>query len=188
MKKRKVILSMQVTLDGYIAGPHDEMDWIIAEDAEWDEMFKDLQTVDTFLLGGKMYPGYSTYWRSMLIDPSSPEGHRKFAKIADQTHHIVFTKSNFKPDWKNTTVASDASAEIARLQKQEGKNIMAWGGATFARNLITLGLVDEYRITLNPTLLGNGKPLFADLNKRTKLKLVDTRPLPSGMVILWYQA
>jgi dihydrofolate reductase len=187
MKKRKVILSMQVTLDGYIAGPNDEMDWIIADDAVWDEMFKDLQTVDTFLLGIKMYPGYSSYWRSALTDPSSPEGFRKFAKIADQTHHIVFTKSNFKPDWKNTTVAADASTEIARLQKQEGKNIMAWGGATFARNLINLGLVNEYRITLNPTLLGSGKPLFADLNKRTKLKLVDTRPLPSGTVILRYQ-
>lgn len=188
MKKRKVILSMQMTLDGYIAGPNDEMDWIIGEDAEWDEMFKDLQTVDTFLLGGKMYPGYSSYWRSALTDSASPEGHRKFATIADRTHHIVFTKSNFKPDWKNTTVASDATTEIARLQKQEGKDIMSWGGATFARSLITLGLVDEYRITVNPTLLGSGKPLFSDLNKRSKLRLLDTRPMPSGMVILRYQA
>jgi dihydrofolate reductase len=187
MKKRKIILAMQMTLDGYIAGPNDEMDWIISSDDEWTEMFKDLKTVDTFLLGRKMYPGYADYWRSML-SPSSPPDFRKYAQLAEQTPHIVFTKTNFKPDWKNTSVASDLGETIKRLQKEEGKDIVAWGGGTLATSLINEGLVDEYRITLNPNLLGGGKLLFSDLHGRRLLKLIDTRPLRAGTIVLRYKS
>ena len=187
MNKRKVILSMQMSLDGFVAGPGDEMDWIVSSDGEWTEMFKDLQSVDTFLLGRKMYPGYAGYWRSALTDPSAPADAVKFARIADKTPHIVFTHGDFKPDWENTRVSHDPVKEIDQLKKQEGKDIMVWGGAKLASGLINLGLIDEYRIALNPTLLGSGKSLFGDLKKRNTLKLVDARTLSSGLIILRYR-
>jgi dihydrofolate reductase len=187
MSNRKVILSMQMTLDGYVAGPNDELDWLISSDDEWTEMFKDLESVDTFLLGRKMYPGYAGFWLSALNDPSMSADLVKFARLADKTQHIVFTRSDFKPEWKNTKVSHDPAEEIARLKKQDGKDIMAWGGASFARELIRLGLVDEYRISLNPTLIGDGKSLFSDLKKRYKLQLVDSRKLSSGVMVLRYR-
>ena len=187
MSQRKLILSMQITLDGYVAGPNDEADWLISSDDEWTDLFKDLHSADTYLLGRKMYPIYSEYWQSVLHNPDSAPNELKFAKLADKTQHIVFTKGDFKPDWKNTRVAHDLVAEVTRLKKENGKNIIAWGGANFASNLIKLGLVDEYRLELNPTILAKGKPLFNNLEQRKKLTLIDSKPLKSGLIVLRYQ-
>lgn len=188
MSQRKLILSMQITLDGYIAGPNDEMDWLIISDDGWADLDKDLNAADTYLLGRKMYPGYAEYWQSVLRNPGGDPSQLKFAKLAEKTQHIVFTKGDFRPDWKNTRVAHDLPAEVARLKKENGKNILAWGGANFATNLIKLGLVDEYRFALNPTILTRGKALFDNLEQRKKLVLIDSKPLKSGLVILRYQA
>ena len=187
MSQRKLILSMQITLDGYIAGNNDEADWLISSDDAWSDLFKDLNSADTYLLGRKMYPIYSEYWQSVLHKPDSVPNELKFAKLADKTQHIVFSKGDFKPDWKNTEVAHDLQAEVARLKKENGKNIIAWGGGNFAANLIELDLVDEYRLELNPTILTDGKALFTNLEKRKKLKLIDAKPLKSGLIILRFQ-
>ncbi len=187
MSQRKLILSMQITLDGYVAGPNVEADWLMSSDEEWMELYKDLDSADTYLLGRKMYPLYSQYWQSVLQNPASAPNELKFAKLADQSHHIVFTKGDFKPDWKNTRVAHDLAAEVTRLKKENGKNIIAWGGADFASNLIKLHLVDEYRFELNPTILAKGKALFKNLEQQEKLTLIDSKPLQSGLIILRYQ-
>jgi dihydrofolate reductase len=187
MSQRKLILSMQITVDGYVAGPNDEADWLISSDDEWADLDKDLNSADTFLLGRKMYPLYSEYWQSVLHNPDSNPNELKFAKLADKSQHIVFTKSDFKPDWKNTRVAHDLPAEVTCLKKENGKNIIAWGGANFASNLIKLDLVDEYRFALNPTILAKGKALFNNLEQRKKLTLIDSKPLKSGLIILRYQ-
>ena len=188
MSQRKLILSMQITLDGYVSDLNDQADWLISSDEEWDDHFKDINSADTFLLGRKMYPGYSKYWQSVLHDPNSKPNELKFAKLAEKTPHIVFTKGDFEPDWNNTSVAHHLPAEVARLKKENGKNIIAWGGANFASNLIELGLVDEYRFELNPTILAKGKALFNNLEQRKKLILIDSKPLKSGLVVLRYQA
>jgi dihydrofolate reductase len=188
MSQRKLILSMQITLDGFVAGPNDNADWLIISDDGWADLNKDLNSADTYLLGRKMYPGYSEHWQSVLRNPDSDPNELKFAKLAEKTQHIVFTKGDFKPDWKNTRVAHDLPAEVARLKKENGKNIIAWGGANFASNLIELGLVDEYRLALNPTLLTKGKALFKNLQQRKKLTLIDAKPLKSGLIIVRYQA
>ena len=187
MSKRKLILSMQITLNGYVSDLNDEADWLISNDEEWEDHFIDINSADTFLLGRKMYPLYSKYWQSVLHNPDKPN-ELKFAKLADKTQHIVFTRGDFKPDWENTRVANDLPAEVERLKKENGKNIIAWGGANFASNLIDLGLVDEYRLELNPTLLTNGKSLFNHLDQRKKLKLIASKPLKSGLVVLRYES
>ena len=126
MSQRKLILSMQITLDGFVAGPNDDMDWLIISDDGWTDLDKDLNAADTYLLGRKMYPGYAEYWQSVLRNPGSDPNQLKFAKLAEKTQHIVFTKGDFKPDWKNTRVTHDLPAEVARLKKENGKNIIAW--------------------------------------------------------------
>jgi dihydrofolate reductase len=178
---------MQITLDGYVAGPNDEADWLQSSDEEWEDMFNDLETADTYLLGRKMYPLYSSYWQSVLKNPASEGNELKFAKLADKTQHIVFTKGDFKPDWKNTKVSHDVKEEIANLKKQPGKNIIAWGGANFASTLINLGVLDEIRLELNPTILGSGKALFANVDHRSQLQLIDSRKLKPGLIVLRYK-
>ena len=97
MSQRKVILSMQMTIDGYVAGPNDEADWIISSEDEWQDLFKDLHSADTYLLGRKMCPIYSEYWQSVLKNPGSKGGDLEFAKLAEKTQHIVFTKAISNP-------------------------------------------------------------------------------------------
>lgn len=184
---RKVILSMQITLDGFVAGPNDEMDWLMSGDDEWDAIFKDLESVDTYLVGSKMYPGYADFWRSQLTDPSAPANLVKYARIADKAPHIVFSKTMTHADWANTRIAQDPATEIAKLKQQPGKDIVVWGGASFAASLINAGLIDEYRLTLNPTLLSKGKALFKDLKEKRKLALISSQPLQSGTVVLRYR-
>ena len=184
---RKVILSMQMTLDGFLAGPN-ELDWLIGGDDEWVELFKDLESVDTFLLGRKMYPGYSGFWKGILADPQSQPDLLRFARLADKTTHILLSRTVKTADWQNTRIANDAAAEIARLKSEQGKDIMAWGGAELATNLVNQDLVDEFRISLNPTLLTKGKSLFGNVQERKRLSLIDSRPLESGLTILRYRA
>ena len=178
---------MQITLDGFVSDLNDQADWLLSDDDEWADHLKDINLADTYLLGRKMYPGYSKYWQSVLQNPDSKPNELKFAKLAEKTQHIVFTKGDFKPDWKNTRVAHDLPAEIARLKKENGKNIIAWGGANFASNLIELGLVDEYRLELNPTILARGKSLFKNLEHRRQLTLIESKPLKSGLILLKYR-
>jgi dihydrofolate reductase len=187
MSQRKVILSMQMTLDGYVAGPNEEMDWMQNSDEEWKEMFDELQEADTYLLGRKMYPIYSKHWQSVLKNPGSSGSENEFAKLADKTQHIVFTHGDFKPDWKNTRVAHDVKQEITNLKKQPGKNIIAWGGANFASNLISLGVLDEIRIVINPVILGKGKSLFDNVDQQSKLEMIESRPVKPGLIILRYK-
>jgi dihydrofolate reductase len=187
MSQRKLILSMQITLDEYVAGPNDEADWLINSDEDWDDLLATCEEADTFLVGRKMYPGYSEHWQSVLKKPDSDPNELKFATIADRSQHIVFTKGGFEPDWHNTRVAHDLPVEVAKLKTLNGKNIIAWGGANFAFNLIKLGLVDEYRFALNPTILGSGKALFSEEEKRKDLVLIDAKPLRSGLIIVRYQ-
>jgi dihydrofolate reductase len=188
MSQRKVILSMQMTLDGYVAGPNDEMEWMKESEDEWKDLFNDLKEADTYLLGRKMYPIYSQHWQKVLHNPGSKGSESEFAKLADKTQHIVFTNGDFKPDWKNTRVAHDVQEEIANLKKQPGENIIAWGGANFASNLIKLGLVDEIRIALNPVALGDGKALFSNVGQRSDFEFISAQPMKSGIIVLRYKA
>lgn len=178
---------MHMTIDGYGAGPNDEGDWMLNDDDEWKDMFKDLQEADTYLLGRKMYPIYSEVWQGVLKNPESKGSELEFAKLADKTQHIVFTKGDFKPDWKNTRVAHDPQQEISNLKKQPGKNIIAWGGPNFASSLIKLGLIDEMRLVLNPVFLGDGKEMFSSVDQQKKMQLTDSKTLKSGLVILRYK-
>lgn len=179
---------MQVTLDGYIAGPNDEADWLTSSDAHWADLFNDLEGADTYLLGRKMYPVYANYWKSVLKDSvNSDPNDLKFARMAERTQHIVFTKGNFEPNWSNTRVAHDLAAEVARLKSKPGKNIIAWGGGNFASNLIDLKLVDEYRFELNPTILTAGKLLFENMQTRQRLTLIDSKSLNSDLLVLRYR-
>lgn len=187
MSDRKLILSMQITLDGYVASSDDTADWLINASDEWADLFEDLDNADTYLLGRKMYRGYSEYWQTARDNPRADPNERRFAQLADKTEHIVFTRGNFSPDWHNTRVAHDPAATVKQLKQQGGKNIIAWGGANFAANLITLGLVDEFRFQINPTILGDGKSLFANVRQRQHLQLIDTKPLESGLVVLTYR-
>lgn len=191
---RKVILAMQMTLDGFSTGPNGEMDWLPPFNNEelWkdlhEEMWNQLRTVDTLLLGRVTYQIWEKYWPAAATNPSSTKNDIEFSRFADETQKIVFSNTLEKVEWKNTRlVKGNIAEEIMKMKQQPGKNMVVAGGAGIAQAFMKLGLIDEYQITVHPVVLGNGKPLFKDLNDRIKLKLLRTRALNSGAVLLHYK-
>jgi len=187
---------MEMSFDGIVAAENNEA----AEETEtaeqdvdnsdelWNHMFNDLQSVDTILAGAGMNPLYFDHWRAQLNNPTADPNEVKYARWAYQIPHIVFSKTQQKVDWPNSRIATDPDGEIAQLKQQPGKDILTWGGATFANYLIGKGLIDEYNIRVSPKILGRGKALFKNIQDRSNLSLIDVRQLRSGTVMLRYKA
>ncbi len=181
---------MQVSLDGFIEGPDGDMSWRASDDSEeWKDLFEMLETVDLFLLGAKMYPGYRDYWQKCLANPQScSQNELAYAKLAHKSAHIVFSNTMATAAWANTTICrGDAAVEIAYIKQLPGKDIHLVGGAKLAATVIEAGLVDEYRLNIIPAIIGNGKSFFRQQHARFDLELISTKSLPSGAVIARYK-
>jgi dihydrofolate reductase len=186
MKKLK--LQVQMTADGFVCGPNGELDWVSFDWGEdIAEYVNDLtDSVDTILLGRKMTPGFMTYWTQVVSDKNNPE--YPFGRKMIDTPKIVFTKTLDKSEWDNTKLAKgNLKDEIKNLKNQNGKDIIVYGGATFVSNLIREGMIDEYRLFINPAVIGSGMKIFGGIDGRLNLKLVKSIPFDCGIVLLHYE-
>ena len=186
---RKLKLHVGMSIDGCIAGPNNEMDWI---DFTWNEKLREYEDrlhepVDTILLGRKMTDEFISYWSNVINKPEDPE--YTFAKKMIETPKIVFTKTLNKSEWPNTEIATgDLKDEITKLKSQEGGgDIIVYGGASFDSSLIKENLIDEYYLFINPVAIGNGKTIFKDLKEIHKLNLIESVTFDSGTVLLHYE-
>jgi dihydrofolate reductase len=185
---RKVIVAMQMTLDGFIEGPNGELDWAMKEDEEtWKDVF-DLQgSSDTLLLGRVMYPAFENYWLGAYTNPSSTKNEIEYARLADTMQKLVFSRTLDKVVWKNTRIVKDhIEEELLRMKQEPGKDMVILGGAGLVSTFMNLGLIDEYHLIINPIILGKGKPMFKDLKERHHVKLLATKTFRSGKVMLHY--
>ena len=186
---RKLKLQVQMSIDGCIAGPNNEMDWMVWN---WDEKLKEYvnrlhEPVDTILLGRKMTNEFVSYWSNVLNKPEDLEF--TIAKKMIETPKIVFTKSLNKSEWPNTEIATgDLKDEIAKLKSQDsGGDIIVYGGASFDSSLIEENLIDEFYLFINPVAIGNGKTIFKDLREICKFVLIESLAFDSGIVLLHYE-
>jgi len=181
---RKLIYSMGVSLDGYIAGPDGEIDWS-APDEELHR-FHNRQTreIGMHLLGRRLYEEM-TYWETADEKPSASEHELEFARIWKDTPKIVFSKTLEKVEGNALLAGEDVAEEVARLKEEPGKDLSV-GGAGLASSCIRLGLVDEYRLFVSPVVLGGGTPYFPVVDERIDLELVETRTFGSRVVYVRY--
>jgi dihydrofolate reductase len=183
---RQVIYSMGVSLDGFIAGPDGTFDWS-APDEELHR-FHNEQTreLGAHFCGRRLYEEM-IYWETADQDPSATEYVLEFARIWQDLPKIVFSKTLEKVEGKNARLATDTVAEeVARLKEQPGKDL-AVGGAGLASTFTKLGLIDEYRLFVNPVVVGGGTPFFPALEERINLELLETRTFGSRVVYLRYR-
>jgi dihydrofolate reductase len=182
---RKLIYSMGVSLDGYVAGPGGEIDWS-APDEELHR-FHNQQTRETgvHFCGRRLYE-VMLYWETAGQDPSIADYEREFAEIWQALPRIVFSNTLEKVEGNARLASAGIAEEVTRLKEEPGKDL-AVGGASLAANFIELGLVDEFRLFVSPIVLGGGTPFFPALEKRIGLELAETRTFGSGVVYLRYR-
>ena len=183
---RKVKLQMQLSIDGFVAGPNGEMDWMVWNwDAALMQYVKALtDPVDTILLGRVLAQGFIPHWAAAAASPEAADFEHKM----DQTHKVVFTKTLENNEWSNTDLAKgNLAEEIAALKRMSGKDIIVYGGSNFVSNLIKAGLIDEYHFFINPSILGRGMPIFQEAVDRSTLNLVHAKSFECGIAVLCYQ-
>ena len=205
---RKLVLKMSISADGFVGGPNGEMDWLFRtmDKSALDWIEKTLWEAGVHIMGSRTFYDMAAYWPTSsesLAKPMNEIPKIVFSKkgfiektgdnlttqaLKDKTQFDLETgisngsslKNNLT--WTNAPVATDLVGEITKLKQQEGKFVLAHGGASFAQDLVKYGVIDEYRLLIHPVILGKGLPLFAQAPKQIDLKLESSTQLSSGII------
>src|ERR1043165_4607343 len=179
---RKLIAAINMTLDGFCdhtAG--------IADDELHQHYNELLSTGDTLLYGRTTYQLMESYWPTVVEHPTGNKPTDEFAVLIDNISKIVFSRTLQHVDWKNSKLKNEIiKEEILELKQQAGKNIFA-GSRSLIVALTNLNLIDEYQLCVHPVILGNGLPLFKNINDRINLKLLKTKAFGAGQIVLYYE-
>lgn len=180
---RKVILDLAVTLDGFIEGPHGEIDWCIMDD-EIGKYFQQFRTsIDTVLYGRTSYQEFGNHHP----DANSPQDVIEFYQDINRMKKYVFSRTLNAVTGNTTLIRDNVAREVNKIKQQPGKDIWLFGGASLITTFVNHDLVDEYRLSVHPVVLGGGKPLFQDIRQRVGLTFLKAVPYTSGVVTLYYQ-
>lgn len=180
-RARRVILDLAVTLDGFIEGPNGEVDWCIMDPNMDFESF--LDQIDTILYGRKSYD----IWGQYMPRNEDSDSDKEMWRLVHRKEKYVFSKTQKATDHRAIFINDHIVEEVNKLKRMPGKDIWLYGGSSLITTFINLGLVDEFRLSIHPIILGEGKPLFVDINKRINLQIVETKKFSSGVVQLIYR-
>ncbi|HKC20838.1 MAG TPA: dihydrofolate reductase family protein [Candidatus Dormibacteraeota bacterium] len=182
----RLFYSMSVSLDGFVATSDGSLDFVHVDDELHEVFNEEARSVGTMLLGRGMYELMAAYWPTADQDPAALPVMRDFARIWRDKPKVVFSTTLDKVDWNSRLVRDGAVEEVRRLKELPG-NDMDVGGPTIAAPLIAAGLVDEFRMFVNPVVLGAGIRYFPRLNRRLKLRLLETRTYSAKVVYHRYE-
>jgi dihydrofolate reductase len=187
---RKIISFMHISLDGFVAGPNGEMDWIKVDEEIFDHVGKRISEGDTALYGRVTYQMMENYWPAAADKPTATRHDIEHSKWYNKVHKVVLSKTMKDAGLTNTKIISDNLPdrinEIKQSRHGGSKDILLFGSPTATHSLIQLNLIDGYWLFVNPIILGEGIPLFADIKNKIKLKLLSTRQFTSGVTALNY--
>lgn len=187
---RKIISFMHLSLDGFVAGPNGEMDWIKVDEEIFDHVGKRISKTDTALYGRINYQMMESYWTTAADQPTASKHDREHAAWYTNAHKVVLSQTLQGATLANTTIISNPHPEsINELKKSSegGSNeILLFGSPIATHALMQQNLLDGYWLFVNPVLLDKGIPLFAATNGKVPLKLVSTRPFACGVTELNY--
>lgn len=179
---RKLICFNMVTLDGFFSGPNGEIDWHKTDEEFNDFAIDQLGQAGGLLFGRVTYQLMASYW------PTAGDDDPIVAGQMNTIPKVVFSHTLDHVDWNNTRLVKDnAAEEVARLKQQPGGDLFIFGSANFTGSLLPHELIDEYRLIVNPIVLGSGRPVFEGVTDRLFLELVRTRTFQNGNILLVYR-
>ncbi|MCY7289335.1 MAG: dihydrofolate reductase family protein [Cryobacterium sp.] len=184
---KRVIVSMWSTLDGFVAGPNDEMDWLSVD----DEMFAyeiDLVTnAGSLLLGRITHGDFASSWPEVAQDTGADENQRTYARRVDAMDKVVASKRGNTANWKNTHRLADLDrATITALKQQPGGDVVIYGSLSVVNALEAMGMIDEFHLLIHPRFLQGGKALFSGDQPRS-MELLSAETFHSGGVLAKYR-
>jgi len=183
---RKIILSMSVSVDGFIEGPERQIDWHVVDDELHSHFNEELRAMGAFLIGRVTHELMAGFWPTADADPSSTGPMVEFAGIWRDMPKIVFSRTLERATWNTTIVRDVVVEEIMALKARPGGDL-ALGGADLAAAFKERDLIDEYRLYVHPIVIGRGKPLFKASDAKVNLQLAEIRTFGNGVVLLRYQ-
>jgi dihydrofolate reductase len=187
IKMRKLVIFMHVTLDGFVAGPDGEMDWIRIDEEIFDYARQRTNESDTALYGRVTYQLMESYWPTAGDQPGASKHDIGHSAWYNKVAKVIVSRSMKGQTLKNTTIISEGLAgQILELKQRQGKDIVIFGSPGAAHSLMRENLIDEFWLLVNPVLLGQGIPLFKDIDGVVKLRLIKSIPFASGVVCMHY--
>ncbi len=183
---RKIILNLAITLDGFIEGEQEEMDWLVKDDAfDYGDILNDiLSDKDAIFYGRVSYDKWGNAQPGANDTPKIKEAY----KLMHSKQKYVFSKTTQADGTNAIFINSDIREQVLAIQQEEGKDIWLYGGAQIANTFLNLDLIDEFRLAVHPVLLGKGKPLFHGVETRHPLTLIDAKSYQSGVILMKYKA
>ncbi|MBL7899701.1 MAG: dihydrofolate reductase family protein [Crocinitomicaceae bacterium] len=184
---RKIISFMHISLDGFVAGPNGEMNWITVNDEIFNHVEKRINTGDTALYGRVTFLMMENYWPTAADKPNATNHDKVHSQWYKKIQKIVLSKTLNETNFKNTKIVSDKIAEqIQEIKQNAGPDILLFGSPSATHSLIKENLIDGYWLFVNPIILGQGIPLFKDVPGKTKLDLISTKQFSCGVTELNY--
>ena len=185
---KKIVLSLHTTVDGFLAGPNGEMNWIKLDEELFDVVGSFTKEADTALYGRVTYEMMESYWPTAADKPNASKHDREHSSWYRKVKKVVLSKTMKDEQNGNTKVIGDnVATEIGRLKQSEGGSILMFGSARAAHSLMEHKLIDEYWLFVNPILLGKGIPVFSDIKEKVNLELIETISLKCGVIALHYR-
>ena len=186
---REIISFMHISLDGFVAGPNGEMDWIKIDEEIFDHVGKRISQTDTALYGRVTYGMMENYWPKAGKKPNASNHDINHSTWYNNAHKVVFSRIMKGMTLKNTKIISDnIKNEINEIKQSAGSEILVFGSPRATHSLIQQNLIDGYWLFVNPIILGQGIPLFTGNEERIKLKLLSTHQFTCGVTELNYLA
>jgi len=177
-----------VSVDGFFAGVDGNLDWHNVDDEFNKFVVEQLREFHTILFGRTTYQMFESFWPVALKDQKTSEDNRKVAQSINDIEKIVFSSTLEKVTWNNSKILKKIdSEEIKKLKQEPGKDMVIFGSGTIVQAMTNLNLIDEYRLMINPVLLGQGKPMFKDMKDKVNLKLRNTKTFKNGNVLICYK-
>lgn len=188
IKMRKLVLFMHTSLDGFVADKNGEMDWINVDEEIFEFAEQRTRAADTALYGRKTYQMMEGYWPTAAEQPNPTKHDLDHSRWYNNVAKVVLSRTMKGANPVNTKIISDnLTDEIIKLKQSAGREIIIFGSPTAAHSLMAAKLIDDYWLFVNPVLLGQGIPVFSDIEERTDLTLAASKVFSSGVVCLHYE-